>query len=822
MAPNLQRKKQMKKTKPKSGSHKASAGKLANKKTSRLARQGKLNKAEKRKKRKQSIQDSRQKEQKNEQVALNGGRTEDNEEPDESEFSDENTEFFQHLKNAREFAKLDLSHNDLRGRGKKRKKDSDDEEEVYEQQPRSFASEKENEKLKMLLPIIDKGRVIKQVTQTEGPDNDDAAEKDSKDLGDKAAGDAKEEMEEKASSDNAIPRPEEDEKMLASLTPAQLFAYRKNKIASAKQTIAALAQGVLEDPQNNMKKLKELRQMLGDSSPGVCLTVRKYAALSLMEVFKDIVPGYRLRIPTEKEAAQRVKKETKSLWDYEASFLLSYRIYLTFLQLMAKGKPIPEKSFLTKHGIANLSLPAVAQREFSKLCLKCLCEMLINHPHFNYRGDIISTIVPIMNHSNQKFSDLACEAVKTVFKQDRAGDVTLEIVKTIGRMAKKLEFDMQPQILQTFLVLKIKEIDLSTQDEQKKMLKKEKMLKFSRRERKRLKQKEQLDRELLETKAAADKQQKLKMHTEIIQAVFETYIRVIKTAADSVLLPAVLEGLARFAHLINIEYFDSLFSALNSLIESQVLTDREMLHCLQTAFTILTGQGTVINIDPSRFYKHFYAALLSVHAGQSSEMTPIVLECLNTMIHKRRKQMSQHRVLAFIKRLASLCLQQSPESTIAFLAAIRQFLHAYKYSDILLDTETRGSGVYLPELEDPEHCCANTTALWELHLLRRHYDPSIQSYSRHVLYGAPVAGEHQLKQDLARRTPMELYESFSNMNIFNQNIPEKPAKRKKLRPAGDFVSEDFGSYVMSVYKSMPQPFPANLSQLIRKRSSTKT
>ena len=56
-----------------------------------------------------------------------------------------------------------------------------------------------------------------------------------------------------------------------------------------------------------MKKLKELRLMLGDSSPGICLTVRKYATVSLMEVFKDIVPGYRLRIPTEKETAQRVR-----------------------------------------------------------------------------------------------------------------------------------------------------------------------------------------------------------------------------------------------------------------------------------------------------------------------------------------------------------------------------------------------------------------------------------------------------------------------------------------------------------------------------------
>ncbi|RUS77083.1 hypothetical protein EGW08_015166 [Elysia chlorotica] len=379
-------------------------------------------------------------------------------------------------------------------------------------------------------------------------------------------------------------------------------------------------------------------------------------------------------------------------------------------------------------------------------------------------------------------------------------------------MAKKLEFEMQPQVLETFLTLNIKEIDLSTPEEKKKMLKKEKMLKYSRRERKRLKQKEKLDRELLETKATADKEQKLKLHTEIIQAVFETYIRVIKLAAESILLPIVLEGLARFAHLINIEYFDSLFSALNNLIESEVLTDREMLHCMQTAFTILSGQGTVINIDPSRFYKHFYCALLSVHAGQSSEMTPIVLDCLYTMIHKRRKQMSQQRILAFIKRLCTLSLQQSPESAMSFLAAVRQFVHAYKYSDILFDAEAQGSGVYLPELEDPEHCCANTTTLWELHLLRHHYDPSIRKYTKHMLHGAPLAGENQLTQDLARKTPSELYELFCNTDVFNKNIPERPPKRKKMKHSSGFMNETFGNYLESVLEAASPNVSKDLHQ----------
>ncbi|CAL1548689.1 unnamed protein product, partial [Lymnaea stagnalis] len=664
-------------------------------------------------------------------------------------------------------------------RGKKRKRDINDEEEKYEQQPRSFAEDKNLQKMKMMLPIIDKGKVIKRMMEQDEAEEDLNKETDKTELSSKQTEDTINGANKELVPENKVVDVEEEKARLASMSAAQLIVYRKKKLEDKKQKMASLSHAILEDPQNNMNKLKELRLMLGESDPGAPLTVRKFAMVSLMEVFKDIVPGYRLRIPTEKEKAQRVKKETKSLWDYEASFLLSYKIYLEFLETMAKGKPIPDKSFLTKHRITDLPIPHESRIEFGKLALRCLCEMLVNHTHFNYRNNIIAVVVPFTNHSNNEYSVIACDAVKSVFKQDKSGEVTLEIVKNIGRMVKKMDFDVQPQVLETFLVLKIKEIDLSSGDKVEKMKRKEKMLKLSRRERKRLKQKEILDKELLETKATADKKQKLKMHTEIIQAVFETYIRVIKLAVDSALLPAVLEGLARFAHLINIEYFDSLFAAFNSLIESGSLTSREVLHCMQTAFTIITGQGSVINIDPASFYKHFYCTLLSVHAGTSSQTATIVLDCLDSMINKRRRQVSQQRILAFIKRLTTLCLQQTSETAIAFLAAVRKFFHTYKYSDILFDTEAQGSGVYLPYLEDPEHCCANSTSLWELHLLRHHYSPAVRSYTRHMLKMAPLAGAHQLSQNLARKSSRELYELYDKQDIFH-NVPEKCPKKKKV------------------------------------------
>lgn len=46
--------------------------------------------------------------------------------------------------------------------------------------------------------------------------------------------------------------------------------------------------------------------MLGEKDPDVFVTVKKLVMVSLLEVFKDIIPGYYIRPPTEKEQDQRV------------------------------------------------------------------------------------------------------------------------------------------------------------------------------------------------------------------------------------------------------------------------------------------------------------------------------------------------------------------------------------------------------------------------------------------------------------------------------------------------------------------------------------
>ena len=56
-----------------------------------------------------------------------------------------------------------------------------------------------------------------------------------------------------------------------------------------------------------VRKLKDLREMLLTRDPDVCVTIKKIGMVSLMEIFKDIIPSYRIREVSEQEKKQQVR-----------------------------------------------------------------------------------------------------------------------------------------------------------------------------------------------------------------------------------------------------------------------------------------------------------------------------------------------------------------------------------------------------------------------------------------------------------------------------------------------------------------------------------
>ncbi len=56
------------------------------------------------------------------------------------------------------------------------------------------------------------------------------------------------------------------------------------------------------------------------------MQVRRLAQLSLLAVMRDIVPGYRIRLPTEKELAAPVSKDVQRVRTYESTLLQLYQV----------------------------------------------------------------------------------------------------------------------------------------------------------------------------------------------------------------------------------------------------------------------------------------------------------------------------------------------------------------------------------------------------------------------------------------------------------------------------------------------------------------
>merc|ERR1719516_859993 len=252
--------------------------------------------------------------------------------------------------------------------------------------------------------------------------------------------------------------------------------------------------------------------------------------------------------------------------------------------------------------------------------LSCMCQLLVQHPHFNFSKNILHALIPILSNSNEEARTLVKKALEEVFKNDMRGEVSLEAVRLINHLVKSRKHNVRTEVVSVLLHLRIKHVDLDKEKneelEMKKMeARKKKLLekqKMSKQEKKRKKKLEHLEKELLEARGEEGKKVKEKYFTETTKMVFTIYFRILKSFPKSKLMGAVLEGLSKFAHIINIEFFSDLVTVFQDLLLGGTLSYRDTLLATGTVFKILSGQGEALNIDPASFYTHLYSSLMSL------------------------------------------------------------------------------------------------------------------------------------------------------------------------------------------------------------------
>ncbi|KAJ3174945.1 Nucleolar complex protein 3 [Geranomyces variabilis] len=655
--------------------------------------------------------------------------------------------------------------------------DEDSEAEAsYENRPRTIKAEWKKEE-KARLPIRGDDGVLKmqqvEVTQTAGSDSDgdEESEEEEEEATQPKSKAAKKKLAKAAAALTSEPTPKP-----APATPVGPPKSRTEQLLSAQEKLADMASSIIEDPEKNISNLKNIRQIGSDKD----LHIRKLALLTQLAVYKDIIPGYRIRQLTEAELAVKVTKEVKKLRQYEETLLSNYQAYLQVLENTVQ-------STVKSTDPADSSLLVVA--------IQCMADLLTTVTHFNFRLNLMTAVVARMTlKTPPEVSVICCNAICRIFSEDESGEASLEAVKLIAKAIKAKHYQVHEEVLKTLLNLHLDqavggkkddepwrkkkeraERDGYTNDRKRKRNEKhvsKKMRKVERRDK-------EVEKEFKEAEATYDREDVLKRHTETLKFVFLIYFRILKNATNSPLLPAVLEGLARFAHLINIEFFADLLNVLKKISFDQyrqyldgstaTSTDtRSAFHCVIAAFQLLTGQGEALNLDLKDFYTSMYAQMMrlpmnasaavavagtskdrqrrlqrvakgvdaapgAVHLeSRSGSEIELALQGFELLFYKKRA-VPVERVAAFVKRLATVALHLPPHAVLACLSIIRSLVIRFPRLESLLDAEGRiGTGVYRPLLEDPELSNPFATNMWELSLFLHHYHPTVRTMAKHV------------------------------------------------------------------------------------------
>jgi len=510
-------------------------------------------------------------------------------------------------------------------------------------------------------------------------------------------------------------------------------------------------------------KMRRLLELANPDKNGSDEGTARLANLSMLAIFQDIIPTYRIRLPTAMELSVRVSKDIKKLRDYERALLTHYQQYLKLLETMW------EKSCTLQHK-SRYKLPPSA---LGVTAILCLCELLKSSPHFNFRSNILAVIVRQMNNNHvTEVSIACCQAISKIFESDAQGEISLEATRLISRMFKDRNRAVLPQVLRTFLSLPLRVHEDEAQAAKLAAI-------ANARKRKKDEDAADLEKDMKEGDATVDKINLARNQSDTLHTVTLVYFRILKSVdGDSInrktidLLPPALEGLAKFGHLINFDTVVDLLNVLKVMLKKVDFLPLDVsLNCILTAFHTLQGPGKELQIDQKEYVMPLYSQLprLVTH-GNESRHTFLALKCLNAAFIRRREY-SKVRIAAFVKQISTIALHLPPFTSTPLLAFVRQLL--YRYSSVanqLLENELDviTSGEYTPNVDDPEKTNPFATSAWELATLKFHINPSVTTQT---------IGASTLKTILPTDDPFQIHSSMiSNSSRFY--VHHKMNKRK--------------------------------------------
>ncbi|OMJ24107.1 Nucleolar complex-associated protein 3 [Smittium culicis] len=432
--------------------------------------------------------------------------------------------------------------------------------------------------------------------------------------------------------------------------------------------IAEFSESIIQNPEENVVNIKHLIKYLQSSfhksvDANSQFKVKQLALVSLLAIFCDIIPGYRIRELTKQELETKVSKEVKLQRKYEENLVKYYRIFLTILfkivdQVISVTSKSPETAvtLFMSEGI---------------LAVKALVQLLNTHTHFNFRTDIMEKLVSVYIQSPENIVKTAAMAnesrngIITLLKNDLVGRYSDEATLLASKHIKRLSYKVDPSSLRPWLFMplcdelvknpddmKNEETQQARKEAHKRHLKLQKRLRqgrnvgsqdvkrsvhLSKKQRKIQKELKEANKDLQVAEAEVDMEERKNFQSSTLKHIFITYFRILKHKQSPGLYPAVLEGLARFAHLISVDFFPDLLASLKRIVRgedqainpnsktnadendsdsnftsqftSSSVSPRSVLLCIITAVHMLTAQKDFASLDLVEFFNYLYSLI---------------------------------------------------------------------------------------------------------------------------------------------------------------------------------------------------------------------
>lgn len=348
---------------------------------------------------------------------------------------------------------------------------------------------------------------------------------------------------------------------------SELLEKCLGKPAAEQRLLAVAAERVAAAPEKELDLFDvfyELHTKSGDRR------TRQLALLSAVAVFRDLVPGYRIREPTEQEKAVQRSKPVLALEKYELGLLQRYRQLLPLIETAMKKE-------------APVFAPALAA-------------LLQAASEFNYRQRLIATAVRHASSQDASVRKEIAEGLRNMVEADQRLEASREVVLAVGRVAQSAaqgagrgggggDGGLRQELVEVLLRLPIgkaeaaalRESGLDGQAD------------------------DEVRKGLAEASISHGAEKVRKAEAELLTEVFVVYLRILRQRQvhGRELLASVLTGLSRWGQQVNIELLLEILVELRGAVKDAVERGDELvsLQGLNCALVLLSGPSQALMTD---------------------------------------------------------------------------------------------------------------------------------------------------------------------------------------------------------------------------------